>query len=59
MVVGHEIKIERVLIVNFTVDHRYLDGGKAAKMPGAFEHVFTEPEKFVRGTFKPEEIAEK
>jgi len=52
--VDGETRVKKVININFTVDHRYVDGGKAAKMPGAFERVFREPELFIRRNFKPE-----
>jgi pyruvate/2-oxoglutarate dehydrogenase complex dihydrolipoamide acyltransferase (E2) component len=53
------VKIGKVVNINFTVDHRYIDGGKAAKMSPAFERVFSEPELFVRRNFKLENLQEK
>ena len=57
--VNGEVKVEKVVNINFTVDHRYIDGGKAAKMVPAFERVFSEPELFVRRNFKLEALQEK
>lgn len=56
---GQEVKVERVVIINFTVDHRYIDGGKAAKIPVAFERVFTEPEHFIRKNFNADKVDDK
>lgn len=52
--VGKEVRVERVINFNFTVDHRYIDGGRAARMIDAFMRVFSEPEAFIRKNFKPE-----
>jgi pyruvate/2-oxoglutarate dehydrogenase complex dihydrolipoamide acyltransferase (E2) component len=54
--VDGEVRIKKVMNINFTVDHRYVDGGKAVKMPSAFEKVFREPEAFIRKNFKPEDF---
>lgn len=53
--IGKEVKVETVVNINFTVDHRFIDGGKAGNLQKAFENVFAEPEKFIRKNFKPRE----
>jgi pyruvate/2-oxoglutarate dehydrogenase complex dihydrolipoamide acyltransferase (E2) component len=54
--VGDQVKVERVVNMNFTVDHRYIDGGKAGNLQKAFERVFAEPELFIRKNFKLENL---
>lgn len=41
-----EIKIGKIMNVNITFDHRYLDGGSAPKMLGPMYAVWETPEKF-------------
>jgi len=41
--------------VNFGVDHRYIDGGKAKKFMSAFRSVFEDPRSFLKSPNKMEE----
>ena len=42
-----KIVVGRQMQVNFTVDHRYVDGGRAKTFVEAFKRVFQNPEKYV------------
>ena len=44
-----EVKVGKVMNVNFVVDHRYVDGGRAKTFVKAFKEVFENPEKYVKG----------
>lgn len=41
-----KIIIAPVVNLNFTVDHRFIDGGSAKKLVIAIEEVFNNPEKY-------------
>lgn len=43
----------KIMNCNFTVDHRYVDGGKAKKFTSAFQSVFENPEKFLEVKAEP------
>lgn len=40
--------IGKVAVVNFVVDHRYVDGGRCKNLMPAFLSVFENPEKFYK-----------
>jgi pyruvate/2-oxoglutarate dehydrogenase complex dihydrolipoamide acyltransferase (E2) component len=44
-----KIVIGKIVNLNFAVDHRYVDGGRCKKLFPAFEDVFENPEKYLRG----------
>jgi pyruvate/2-oxoglutarate dehydrogenase complex dihydrolipoamide acyltransferase (E2) component len=41
-----EIKIGKIMNINITFDHRYLDGGSAPKMFGPMTDVWENPQKY-------------
>ena len=45
--------IAKTAIVNFVVDHRYVDGGKCKSLVATFKHVFEAPEEFLRSNGRP------
>ena len=53
-----EIVAGKIVNCNFTVDHRYVDGGKAKNFSKAFESVFEDPEKHIFGDKKEEKMEE-
>lgn len=38
--------------MNFSVDHRYVDGGRCKKLIPAFMSIFEDPEKYLRAEKK-------
>lgn len=54
--VDKEVRVERVVNINFTVDHRYIDGAKAGNLIRAFEKVFAQPELFITKNFNLEKL---
>lgn len=38
----------KIMNCNFTVDHRYVDGGRAKKFTSAFQRVFENPEEYLK-----------
>ena len=43
-----EVKVGKVMNVNFVVDHRYVDGGRAKTFVKAFKQVFENPEQYLK-----------
>lgn len=57
VVADGNVVVGKIINCNFTVDHRYVDGGKAKTFSAAFENVFNDPEKFIMSE-KCEEMRE-
>lgn len=41
-----KVTIAPIVYVNFTVDHRFIDGGKSKSISLSFNDVFENPEKY-------------
>ena len=41
-----KVTVGRVMNLNFVIDHRYIDGGKAKQLPKVLNDIFDEPEKY-------------
>lgn len=52
VVEGDKVVVGNVMNCNFTVDHRYIDGGNCTKLTSVFKSVFEEPEKYMAKAFK-------
>ena len=42
-----EVKVGKVMNVNFVVDHRYVDGGRAKNFVRLFKEIFENPGRYV------------
>lgn len=52
VVEGDKVVVGEIMNVNFAVDHRYIDGGKAKSLVPAFRHIFEHPEEYMDGQLK-------
>jgi pyruvate/2-oxoglutarate dehydrogenase complex dihydrolipoamide acyltransferase (E2) component len=43
-----KVIVAKTAIVNFVVDHRYVDGGKCKNLVATFKRIFEVPEEYLR-----------
>ena len=43
-----KVIVGKTAIVNFVVDHRYVDGGKCKHLVATFKRIFEAPEEYLR-----------
>ena len=50
-----KITVGREMTCNFSVDHRYIDGGRAKDLVPCFKRIFEDPEKYVNSSGRSED----